>query len=242
MTLTGATGSALTSPWRGMSGKGAASRRLIVGAVVVSVVWTVATTLIHPGVFWLYLVLHVAPGLVSLAALVASILESRLRAELAGFIVREGVGFVIPANRSFGYLVVSEVLAVAFLAPQRVMITMWADWLDANAGLSGFDYAIAGVLSVASLGFGGLVALLVAAALRGRPGIELTPVGVLLAEVQRSRTIPWDALRPGLALRQVDRRTVTLSVDWPELVVRHGLIRSSARHPRVALRHMRVHL
>ena len=242
MTMTGAKGSAVRSSWRGRSGRGAVSGQLTVGAVVVSVAWSVAAPLIHPRVFWLYLVLHIAPALLSLAALVASFLEFRLRTEPAGFDVREGVGFVVPANRSFGYLVVGEVLAVAFLATQLVMIIMLADWVSADVGLSGFDYALAGVLSVASLGFGGLVALLVVAALRGRPRIELTPHGVLLAEVQGSRTIPWDALRPPLALRQVDRRTMILSVDRPELVVRRGLIRSSARHPRVALRHLRVHL
>lgn len=238
--MTGAAGSAVRSRWRGRSGNGPVSGPLIVGAMAVSVAWIIAAAVIHPRVFWLYLVLHFAPALVSLAALVASGLESRLRTEPAGFVVREGIGFVLPANRAFSYLFVGEVLMAGYLGSQLIMITRWTLPVDADVGFAG-SYAIVAILWLLLLIVAVLVALLVVVALRGRPRIELTPHAVFVAEVLGSQTVPWEALRPGLSLRDVDRRKLTLAVDRPELVVRHGLTWRSARRPRVDLQHVQVH-
>src|SRR3981189_1966711 len=104
MTMSDTVGSASTPFSRGPGGKGRVQRTLIVAAVVISVAWTVAAALIHVRVFWLFAVLQVGPVLVFLAALLASALLGRARP--AGFEVREGVGFVVPASRGFGFLVV----------------------------------------------------------------------------------------------------------------------------------------
>jgi hypothetical protein len=113
--------SAATCFWRGPGGEGGVSRPLIVAAVVIGVAWTVAAALIHVRVNWLFAVLHV--GLVLLAALVASFLLGI--AKPTGFVVQEGVGFVVTASRGFGYLVVREVLMLAFLTGQLIHIWTW---------------------------------------------------------------------------------------------------------------------
>ena len=205
----------------------------IVAAVVISVAWTVAAALIHARVFWLFALLQVGPVLVFLAALVASALLGRARP--AGFEVWEGVGFVVPASRGFGYLVVGEVVMMAFLTGQLIRIWTWG-----NADAAVFRFWAGAVLSVACLVACGLVSLLVVTALRGGPRILLTPSAVVQEGWWASRTIPWEALRTAQPLRHVRGRTLTLIVDRPELVVRRGPFRGSTRRPWLAIDHLRV--
>jgi hypothetical protein len=209
-------------------------RPLIVAAVAIGVAWTVAAALIHARVFWLFAVLHGGPALAFLAALVASVLLGS--AKPAGFEVREGVGFVVPASRGFGFLVVGEVAMMASLTGQLIHIWTW-DGADEAA----FRFWAGAVLSVALLVACGLVALLVVTALRGGPQILLTPSAVVQEDWWGNRTIPWDALRLGRPLGQVRGRTLTLIVDRPDLIVRRGLFRSSTGQPWLVMGHLRVH-
>jgi hypothetical protein len=209
-------------------------RTVIVAAVVISVAWTVAAALIHVRVFWLFEVLQVGPVLVFLAALVASGLLGRARPAL--FEVQEGVGFVVPASRGFGFLVVGEVAMMASLTGQ--LIRIW-NWGGADAAV--FHFWVAGVLSVTWLVACGLAALLVVTALRGGPQILLTPSAIVQEDWWANRTIPWEALRPGQPVRHVRGRSLTLIVDRPELVVRPGRFRSSTRRPWLVIGHLRVH-
>ena len=209
-------------------------RPLIVAAVAISVAWTVVAALIHARVFWLFAVLHGGPVLAFLAALVASALLGRARP--AGFEVREGVGFVVPASRGFGFLVVGEVAMMASLTGQLIRIWTWG-----GADAAVLRFWAGAVLSVALLVACGLVALLVVTALRGGPRIHLTPSGVVQEDWWANRIIPWEALRLGRPVRHVRGRTLTLSVDRPELIVRRGRFRSSTRRPGLVTGHVRVH-
>lgn len=235
-----APGSAVSPPGRGNNEEGAASRLLIAVAVTVTVVWIVAVALVLPASFGLTTVLRFVQVLFVLAALAASVVSLlgfvRRSPEPPRFVVREGAGFVVPASRAYGYFVVGEVLMVGFLAGQAIFL--WSDAVGGDTGWAVISYTFAGITSVLSVALGGLVALTVVTALRGRPRIELTPRAVVLREVLGSRMIPWEALRPGLPLRQSDRHTLTLTVDRPELVVRSGWI---WRFPQVALSYARVH-
>jgi hypothetical protein len=234
MMMSDTVGSASMPFWRGSGGKGGVQRPLIVAAVVICVAWTVAAALIHARVFWLFAVLQVGPALAFLAALVASVLPGSTKP--AGFEVREGVGFVVPASREFGFLVVGEVAMMAFLSGQLIHIWTWG-----GADETIFRFWAGAVLSVALLVACGLVALLVVTALRGRPQILLTPSAVVQEDWWANRTIPWEALRPGRPLGQVRGRTLTLIVDRPDLVVRRGLFRRSTRRPWLVTGHLRVH-
>jgi hypothetical protein len=174
--------------------------------------------------------------LVVLAALVASAILRRTKP--AGFAVREGVGLVVPASRGFGYWVVGEVLMLAF--PTGLLIHIWAGPPTGVAAGASYPF-LALILSVVVLVVGVLVALLVVTALRGGPQILLTPRAVVQEDWWGNRTIPWEAMRPGRPLRLTRRRNLTLIVDWPELVVRRGLFRSSTTRPWLDLAHLRVH-
>jgi len=209
-------------------------RTVIVAAVVISVTWTVAAALIHVRVFWLFAVLQVGPVLVFLAALVAFGLLGRARP--AGFEVREGVGFVVPASRGSGFLVVGEVAMMASLTGQLIRIWTWG-----GADAAVFRFWAGAVLSVVWLVACGLVALRVVTALRGGPRILLTPSAVVQEDWWANRAIPWEALRPGQPVRHVRGRTLTLIVDRPELIVRRGRFRSSTGRPWLVIGHLRVH-
>jgi hypothetical protein len=95
-------------------------------------------------------------------------------------------------------------------------------------------------VSVALLAACVLVALLVVTALRGRPQILLTPGAIVQELWWGDRTVPWEALRPGSPVGKMLRRTLTLVVDRPELVVGRGLLRGSSRRPWLVLTHLRV--
>jgi hypothetical protein len=233
MTMSETVGPASAPFSPGPGGRGRVSRPLIVAAVVISVLWTVAAALIHVRVFWLFAVLHVGPVLVSVAAFAASAVLSGRRP--AGFEVREGVGFAVPAGRGFGFLVVGELTMTASLTLQLVVIWSWGGAPD-----DAFRYWARAVMSAALLVVGGLVALLVVTALRGRPQILLTPRAVVQEDWWGSRTIPWEALPPGSPVRQVRRRLVTLVVDRPELVVGRGLFRGSSRRLWLVMAQLRV--
>lgn len=211
------------------------SRPLIVAAVIIGVAWTVAAALIRARAYWLF-ALHFGPVLVPLAALVASAVLGR--AKPAGFVVREEVGFVAPASRGFGYLVVGELLMLAFVIDQLIHIWTWGMGGGEDEAL--LLYFAGAVASVVVLLFGALVALLVVTALRGGPQILLTPGAVVQQDWWGNRTIAWEALRPGRPLRQPRRRTLNLIIDRPELVVRRGLF-SSTRRPWLDLTHVLVH-
>jgi hypothetical protein len=144
MTMSDTVGAASAPFSRGPGRKRRVPRLLIVAAVVISVAWTVAATLIRTGAFWLFGVLHVGPVLVFLAAFVASGVLGV--AKPAGFEVREGVGFVVPASRGFGFLVVGEVVMLAFLIPQLIVLWTWG-----GADEAVFRFWAAAVLSVALL-------------------------------------------------------------------------------------------
>jgi hypothetical protein len=207
-------------------------RTVIVAAVVISVAWTIAAALIQVRAFWLFAVLQVGPGLVFLAALVASVLLNRARPP--EFEVREGFGFVVPASRGFGFLVVGEVAMTAYLTGQIIRIWTWGN-TDAAVFRSW-----AAAVSVALLTAYGLVALLVVTALRGGPQIILTPSAVVQEDLWANRTIPWEALRRDQPVRQVHGRTLSLDVDRPDLVVRRGPLPSSKRRPLLVMGHLRV--
>jgi hypothetical protein len=235
--MSASTGSASTSFLRSPGGAGGVSRPLIVATVVIGFAWTLAAAQLHAPAYWLFAVMIYGLWLLVLAALVASAILGR--AKPAGFVVREGVGFVAPARRGFGYLVVCEVLILAFLTGE--WIHTWS-WRPIRGGTDAAFYGFwAGAGSVVLLLFGGLVAWLVVTALRGGPQILLTPAAVVQEDWWGNRTIPWEALRPGRPLRLTRRRSLTLIVDRPELVVRRGLFRGSTRRPWLNVAYLRVH-
>jgi hypothetical protein len=205
---------------------------LILSAVIIALACTIAAALVPVRVFWLYALLHLGPILASLAALLASSVLGRTRP--TAFTVRDGVGFVAPTSRGYDLLVVGEVMMVAFVISQ--LIRLWT-WNDAPAAA----YVWNAVLSLAVLIFCGFVALLVITALRGGPRILLTSRGIVQQDMWADRVIPWEALRPGQPLYRVRGRILTLIVDRPELVVRHGFFRTSSERPRLVLDHLRVH-
>jgi hypothetical protein len=232
-----APGAAVSSPWLGKNDDGAASRLLIAGAVLVATVWIFVVALVRPGSFWLQTVLRLVPMLLALAALSAFAVSSRgfvRSSEPPRFVVREGVAFVVPASRAFAYFVVGEVLMLGLLAGMAIF--QWSNPAGGNAGFAVIDYAFTGGLSVLAVALGGLVAPMVVIALGGRPRVELTSRAMVLREPMGSRTIPWDALRPGLPAWVGGWQTLTLTVDRPELVVRSGLTWRSAQVPMAYLR------
>jgi hypothetical protein len=216
--------------------KGTASRPLIVGAVLVSVVWVVVAAVApHDGTRW-GLILRLVPVLLALVALAGSIVALLVRRPPpAAFLVRDGSAFVVPANRLLGYFTVVEVLMTGYVV--SLAIYWWTD-RAAGVGPTGLGYALAAVMTLLALALGALVVVLTVIAWRGRPSIELRPRTVELRDAFGSQTIPWEALRPGLPPRQADRHNLTLTVDRPDLVVRRGL---TWHMPRMSLTYARVH-
>jgi hypothetical protein len=234
-----ARGAAVSLPWLGKNDDGAVLRLLIAGAVLVAIAWIVVVALVRPGSFWLEAMLRFVPVLLALAAVSAFTVSLlglvRRSSEPPRFVVRKGVAFVVPTSRAFGYFVVGEVLMLGFFAGSAIF--QWSHPVGGDAGFAVISYALTGVLSVLSVALGGLVAPMVVTALGGRPRVELTSRAMVVREPLGSRTIPWEALRPGLPTRVGSSQTVTLTVDRPELVVRTGL---TWRSPQVAMAYLRV--
>ncbi len=86
------------------------SRPLIVATMVIAIAWTLAAAQLHAPAYRLFAVMVCGLPLLGLAAPMASAVLGRAKPD--GFVVREGAGFVVPASRGFGYLVVGEPLCV----------------------------------------------------------------------------------------------------------------------------------
>ncbi len=203
----------------------AASRRLIVGALLLAVGWGTVGALVDPRGHW-------ARGLVVLVSLLflgASIVFTALsqrRSRMAAFVVREGHGFIAPLSRDAVHLVVGQILMFGVLGGKAI-----ASWLGA-AGEPAAHTVIDQLAKVGSMAvFVGIAfaSTLVAAALRGMPRVELTPHGITELSGLGRRTTAWEALGPGLPRIGSRGFTLTLAVDRPELIVRRGLIASSRR-------------
>jgi hypothetical protein len=193
--------------------------RSLIGGVIVAVVgWTVIWTLIPSGNFWTDTA-QIVPLPPAVAAFVTSL--RHWGSGNAPFVVREGVGFVVPPNWAFTYFVIGEVLLCGFGATQTI-----SRWTDPVAGrLAPTVFA-----TVMYLVFTAVVALAVAGVLRGRPRIELTRDALVVRDFLSSRTIPWAALRPGQPVT-AGPDALTLAFDRPELVVRSGLAWQVRRIP-----------
>jgi hypothetical protein len=209
-------------------------RPLILAAVALTLGWTVAAVLIDPRVFWLAAVLHLGPALVSVAGFVAAALLTR--AKPAGFVVRDGVGFLVPASPGMDFLAVGELALLALLTDQVSRLWTWGG-TDGSA----FHFWAVAAPSAALLASYGLVALLVITALRGWPQILLTPDAVVQQDWWGNRAIRWEALRSAQPVRQARGRNLTLVVDRLDLVVRRGAFRPSTGRPWLNMAYLRVH-
>lgn len=199
---------------------GAASRALIVGAVVV-VVGLIAAVVAFgsPGSSGRP-VLYSVKALLAAAALVASVASFRgyqRRSQRPGFRVAEGSAFDLPPSRTFGYLVVGEVLFTGLVLTSTIEA-----WANPGGGevWTAFDSVFAVGMSVLAAVIGAITILMTAFVLSRRSSVRITPEAVGRPGLLRSRTIPWAALRPGSRPR-VDGagRTVTLTIERPEHVV-----------------------
>ena len=201
---------------------GTGSRPLIAGAVLVTTGWIAALVVVRPLGFWPEFGLRFAPMLLAFAALAAAIASmvgfARRADRPAAFRVVEGLGFVAPPSPAAGYQVTTNVLLFGLLGGMAVR-----QWTAPPGGDIRAVSAVFGVLiSVMAVAGGCATALATVAALRGRPCVELTPGGVVLRELLGSRTIPWEALRPGQPAGLMDRWMLGLNVDRRELVTRRG--------------------
>jgi hypothetical protein len=239
MTITGDIRPAAPAPRRAVDRRGVASRSLIVVAVVVAAVSIVAVLLIRPDSFWLDACLGLGSLTLALLAFSTSWLLGHVGvSQPTGFVVSPGVGFVVPANRAWGFAVAGQVLMWAHLTGQ--VIGRWRDRAGPDASLAADD-TLAAAYPVLILLLTGLVAVTVVTTLRGRPEVVLTPEALLVyGQFGRCR-IPWVALRPGLPERGIGRRQLRLTLDRPELAVRQGLGWGRARRPRIPLYYVRVH-
>jgi hypothetical protein len=212
--------------------EGSASRSLMAGALLVAVAWVAFVVLVRPrGRPWESL-WQFGQVMTLLGSFAASVLGTRPRPGPARFVVRDGVAFVVPASRAWGYLVAGIALSSGFVAAAAAGET------GLGPTPSAIDYGFAVIFSVVSLAVLGVPGFVVFVALRRRPYVELTPRGVVVREMFGNRAIPWEALRPGLPQRLGNSQLLTLTVDRPDLVVRKGLV---GRAPRVFLTYGRIH-
>lgn len=205
-------------------------RLLILAAVAIAVACPVAAALVDRRVWWL----HLGPILVSVAAFVVAALLTG--ANPAGFVVRDGVGFAVPASRGFDFLTIGELAMIAWLTGQVIQPWTWG-----GTDGPGFHFWTAAALSVTVLAAYPLAALLMITALRGGPQILLTPGAVVQHEWWGTRAIRWEALRPEQPVRQARGRNLTLLVDRPDLVIRRGVFRPSPRRPWLNMAYLQVH-
>jgi hypothetical protein len=200
------------------------SRWPILTALVLCGSWILWSALAPQG-FWWQAVARFLPVLAILAAGLLLAVAS-LRGDMtlpAVFVVREGVGFTVPRYRQYGHHLIGLVLLGSAIV--GLSITQWRMPADHH------DSPIVPVLyssMVVMLVLSGLAVAFTTAhiivALGERPCIELTPDAVLFRDRWGRLDVPWQALRPGLPMRGANLRVLSLTVDQPELVVRHGLI------------------
>jgi hypothetical protein len=195
--------------------------------------YVVAYVSIAPTYFWLDMALRL--GMVPLLLTSAVAMVVRRRSGPPRFDVREGVGFAVPASRSFDYFVVFEVVLCGLLAGEA--IRKWSTRPGLGGAFVVIHYTLASLMSVVTVPLVGLVISVVVVALRARPRVELTPQAVRVREALGSRTVPWEALRPGLPVPG-GWLSVTLTVDRRDLVVRRGLVWG---RPRIEVAFVRVH-
>jgi len=129
------------------------------------------------------------------------------------FVVRGG-RFVVLAQRRLWY-------AVAALALQWLSMVSW--FVGRLVEVDGQIRSLR-ILELTSAGlYVVLLAVLIgttASAALGRPRVELTPEAVVRREIWGTRTVPWEALRPGGPPRPATGAgDVRLVVDRPELVL-----------------------
>ena len=196
------------------------------GAAAATVVFP-ALVLMQTDNPWLAALAFVSAVLLAVGAAVEA--NRALRAVTGGparFVVRDGVGFLVPMSPAYSHLVTGQVLLVGFLSGSAV-----DRWMNRRSGHQGSAVSDGLTLlqTVAVVVLGALVVLMVVAVLRGRPRVELTPHAVFVRQGLGSRTVPWDALRPGQPTQP--GRVWAMTVDRPDLIVRRGLARRSAQVP-----------
>jgi hypothetical protein len=209
-----------------MTEKGATDRRLVVVALAFVVAWIVValTQLIRPSA-----IEGLFPVILSFAAIFCGVvvLGRKPFAEPIRFDVREGVAFVVPGNRAYGYQMCAQILMFGVIMGQPVVF-----W-DRSRGF-------AHVVAVGMWVIGALLSVLIATAvlrvLRQRPILEFTPAALVVRDVLGTRTIPWEVLRPGFPTRSTG--TLRLVIDRPALVRCTGLMWRSTG---IAVMYTRVH-
>jgi len=154
------------------------------------------------------------------------------------FVVREGMAFVIPANRAYGDWVVF--LLVGFAVGVSRATERWFSTPDPEPPVAAIQYETASFATVLALLFGVFAAAAATQVLRGTPRVELTSRAVVVRYLTGTRTIAWEALRPGLPTHLNSRYLLTLTVDRPHLVARRGLTPTNAVNPPVQLEFARV--
>jgi hypothetical protein len=225
-------------PAPGRSLDGALSRPLIIAATAVAAGWPVAVATIRPRGVGPEAVMRLITVLVAAAPVVLFLRALMSRpVQPAGYDVRPGVGWVVPPDRRFGHFVAAQLILFGLIAATAVRA--WAEPMTTAGGLGVFDFIYGGTLSALAVLSGLLTAVTVAAALRGRPRILLTPRSIALEEVLASRDIPWEALRPGQPIAEANQRQLDLIVDQPDRVTRRGVSWRSATE-RIVLLYSRV--
>jgi hypothetical protein len=230
-----APGAAASPPRHGGRYEATPSLGPIAAVLVVVLIWIAVATLLPLQGDLLDATRQAGQLLLTGAALALGYLSFRVQPGPLRFEIREGVGFVVPANPAWGQAVVAQVLL--FGATAGSVVSAWVRPAEVGPG-TGTQHLPAIFPSVLALLLGCAVAVSVAGARRGRPRLELTPPAVVVYGLLGARTLPWDALRPEPPALGARWRAVRLTVDRPELVVGTGV---SGKRAMATLTFARIH-
>jgi hypothetical protein len=216
------------------------SRLQVVGAGLIVIGWVAARLYTWSTKAPWQATLHffglLALGAACLVAFVASAMNvNSLHPGPSALVVRHGRAFVVPPNRAFGYFVAGEVFAAGWL------LSLAMNFLSLHLGhgprLVFVRFEVLAMATIA-VALAAVVVGRVASTLRARPSIELNRDALVVRDPFGCRTIPWEALRPGLPAVPANAPSITLTLDRPELVERNGLTWGTTR---ASLSYAKVH-
>ncbi len=209
------------------------NRLPVLVSVVVAAVWVVVVHAWRPPDFWPAALLRGVPAVLGVSFLVVLLLRHRNGWHRATELARVGPGLPgVPTYAPVSWFVAAEVQLLTLATVPLLELGVRAD--EEIPALTAPTLVLAAV-GVLVLGW------LVAAALTGRPRVELTPDAVHVRDLAGRLTVPWDALRAGTPVRPDGDRMVRLAVARPELVRRRGIVFGSRRRPLVLLQWLDVH-
>jgi hypothetical protein len=199
-----------------------ASRGLVAGVAAVGVA-AIAASAVFTSLSYRWGVAMATVLLVLGVAAVAAYGLSRLRGDRATwFNVREGEEFAAPPSRRYSYAVAGSVLVAAVLA--SLAIDTWTG----RQGVEGVGIPLAIALSAGSVILVALTALNVAAALRGRPDVKLTPDALVCRQRFGTMTVPWPALGGASVRVRAGQPWLVLTVEHPDRIAWSGLTRRTS--------------